>query len=253
MIMAYDPRKPYLSGEQYVHNPDYLAPELAERVKKDVRTLCTALGYDINTVEFAIKDGVPYAIDFMNPAPDAELASVGEFYHQWISEAVANLILKRLSEGTQPARYRWDALLSPEPAKVAAVASAKSLVAGEAPMKRCWRWASDKRNLPYLRLLYEAHFIAVRVPGTCERYLNRSSLNWIEFIASRLPESISSAAMATLCGAVFDGLIMELLSTGDLRRTTRALDDFIALLRREHEARTRAARIEERTYKKRKA
>jgi len=136
---------------------------------------------------------------------------------------------------------------------LAAVASAKSLVAGEAPMKRCWRWASDKRNLPYLRLLYEAHFIAVRVPGTCERYLNRSSLNWIEFIASRLPESISSAAMATLCGAVFDGLIMELLSTGDLRRTTRALDDFIALLRREHEARTRAARIEERTYKKRKA
>jgi len=59
--------------------------------------------------------------------------------------------------------------------------------------------------------------------------------------------------MATLCGAVFDGLIMELLSTGDLRRTTRALDDFIALLRREHEARTRVARIEERTYKKRKA
>ena len=46
MIMAYDPRKPYLSGEQYVHNPDYLAPKLAERVRKDVRTLCTALGYD---------------------------------------------------------------------------------------------------------------------------------------------------------------------------------------------------------------
>ena len=82
MIMAYDPRKPYFSGEQYIHNPDYLAPKLAERVTNDVRTLCTALGYDINTVEFAIKDGVPYAIDFMNPAPDAELASVGEFYHQ---------------------------------------------------------------------------------------------------------------------------------------------------------------------------
>ncbi len=33
MIMAYDPRKPYLSGEQYIHNPDYLAPELAARVE----------------------------------------------------------------------------------------------------------------------------------------------------------------------------------------------------------------------------
>ena len=124
MIMAYDPRKPYLSGEQYIHNPDYLSPELADRVRKDVRTLCTALGYDINTVEFAIKDGVPYAIDFMNPAPDAELASVGEFYHNWITNAVIELVFKRLRETSQRTRYRWDALLSPEPVQVLAVASA---------------------------------------------------------------------------------------------------------------------------------
>jgi len=124
MIMAYDPRKPYLSGEQYIHNPDYLAPELADRVRKDVRTLCTALGYDINTVEFAIKDGVPYAIDFMNPAPDAELASVGEFYHNWITNAVIELVFKRLREPAQRPRYRWDGLLNPEPVQAFAVASA---------------------------------------------------------------------------------------------------------------------------------
>ena len=123
MIMAYDPRKPYLSGEQYVHNPDYLSPQLAERVKNDVRTLCTALGYDINTVEFAIKDQVPYAIDFMNPAPDAELASVGEFYHNWITEAVIKLVFKRLAEPRGLPRYRWDAVLNPEPARAYAVAS----------------------------------------------------------------------------------------------------------------------------------
>jgi len=123
MIMAYDPRKPYLSGEQYLHNPDYLAPELAERVRHDVRMLCTALGYDLNTVEFAIKDGIPYAIDFMNPAPDAELASVGAFYHNWITEAVANLVFKRLNERRESPRYRWDALLSPEPTRTFAVAS----------------------------------------------------------------------------------------------------------------------------------
>ena len=124
MIMAYDPRKPYLSGEQYVHNPNYLAPKLHERVANDVRTLCTELGYDINTVEFAIKDDVPYAIDFMNPAPDAELASVGEFYHNWITNAVIDLVFKRLGEGRSQARYRWDALLSPEPVQAYAVASA---------------------------------------------------------------------------------------------------------------------------------
>jgi hypothetical protein len=111
MIMPYDPRKPYLSGEQYINDPDYLAPELNACVVKDVQTLCRALGYDINTVEFAIKDNVPYAIDFMNPAPDAELASVGEFYHNWVTDAVVRLVFKRLAEPREQ-RYRWDALLN---------------------------------------------------------------------------------------------------------------------------------------------
>ncbi|MGH9903577.1 MAG: ATP-grasp domain-containing protein, partial [Pyrinomonadaceae bacterium] len=113
MIMPYDPRKPYLSGEQYINDPNYLTPELTERVVNDVRTLCRALGYDINTVEFAIKDGVPYAIDFMNPAPDADLHSVGEFYHNWVVAAVTDLVFKRLGEPRPAPRYRWDALLNP--------------------------------------------------------------------------------------------------------------------------------------------
>src|SRR5438105_225413 len=123
MIMPYDPRKPYLSGEQYVYDPNYLSPEMSVRVVHDVRTLCAALGYDLNTVEFAIKDGVPYAIDFMNPAPDAELESVGEFYHNWVSEAVTKLVFKRLSEPAQSPRYRWDAFLNPAPLATEVVAS----------------------------------------------------------------------------------------------------------------------------------
>ncbi|MBV9958350.1 MAG: hypothetical protein JO360_08015 [Acidobacteria bacterium] len=126
MIMPYDPTKGYLSGEQYINDPNYLSPELAERVTKDVRTLCTALGYDINTVEFAIKDGIPYAIDFMNPAPDADLHSVGEFYHNWVVNAVTDLVFKRLGEPQGKTRYRWDSFLSPEPPQqlMSAVASA---------------------------------------------------------------------------------------------------------------------------------
>jgi hypothetical protein len=124
MIMPYDPRKPYLSGEQYIYDPNYLSPELTVRVVHDVRTLCSALGYDINTVEFAIKDGIPYAIDFMNPAPDAELQSVGEFYHNWVTEAVTNLVFKRLGESRPQTQYRWDGLLNPPAMKTEAVASA---------------------------------------------------------------------------------------------------------------------------------
>lgn len=111
MIMPYDPTKPYLSGEQYRHDPNYLSPELAERVAQDVRTLCRALGYDINTVEFAIRDEVPYAIDFMNPAPDADLYSVGEFYHNWVTEAVTDLVFRKLEEGAH-VTLQWDALLA---------------------------------------------------------------------------------------------------------------------------------------------
>ena len=131
MIMPYDPRQPYLSGEQYINDPNYLSEELAARIHSDVLTLNRALGYDINTVEFAIKDGIPYAIDFMNPAPDAELASVGEFYHHWVVDAVTKLVFRRLEEGRPAPRYRWDALLNPAPdpsgtasRAVAAVASA---------------------------------------------------------------------------------------------------------------------------------
>jgi hypothetical protein len=113
LIMPYDPSKPYLSGMQYVDIDDYLTPELHARVENDVITLCKALGYDLNTVEFAIKDGVPYAIDFMNPAPDAELASVGEKNHKWIVEAMTDLVLKVVREDRKTPDYRWSALLNP--------------------------------------------------------------------------------------------------------------------------------------------
>lgn len=130
MIMPYDPTKPYLSGEQYINDPNYLSTELAQRIVKDVQTICRALGYDINTVEFAIKDGVPYAIDFMNPAPDADLHSVGEFYHNWVTKAVTDLVFKRLEEPRQQPRYRWDALLNPvptnQPQRAAAAAAGTS-------------------------------------------------------------------------------------------------------------------------------
>jgi hypothetical protein len=111
LIMPYDPSKPYLSGMQYVDIDDYLAPDVHARVEQDVKTICTALGYDLNTVEFAIKDGIPYAIDFMNPAPDAELASVGESNHRWIVDNMTEFILKKLEEGWDAPDYTWTSML----------------------------------------------------------------------------------------------------------------------------------------------
>ena len=135
LIMPYDPSKPYLSGEQYVPNPNYLSPELTERVENDVKTICRALGYDLNTVEFAIKDGIPYAIDFMNPAPDAELASVGEYNHRWIVDQMTDFILNKLETGFDKPEYRWDAMLNPMPAETTKKKSAAKKAKSETASK----------------------------------------------------------------------------------------------------------------------
>lgn len=117
----------------------------------------------------------------------------------------------------------------------------KKLPRPVAPMKMFWLWATNKRNLPYLRLMYEVHFIALQNPRVYARYLRRASFDWVEIIEARLPEALRTKATATLCAAVFDGLVIEFLGTGDLRRTTRALDQFVAMLKRQNESALRAS------------
>ena len=108
-IMPYDPRVPF--HERYVRNPPAYDPALIARVERDAITLCRALGYDLNTVEFAVEDGVPYAIDFMNPAPDADVRSVGPDNFEWIVAAVADLAVRKALEPPGQGAHRWDALL----------------------------------------------------------------------------------------------------------------------------------------------
>lgn len=74
-IMPYEPRNPH-HLRYVVENPN-TDKKLLATIKDYTLRLCKGLGYDFNTVEFAVRDGIPYAIDFGNPAPDAELTSVG--------------------------------------------------------------------------------------------------------------------------------------------------------------------------------
>jgi hypothetical protein len=108
-IMPYDPRAPF--HERYMKNPPAYDPALLARVEQDARLICRALGYDLNTVEFAVENGVPYAIDFMNPAPDADLHSVGQANFDWIVGRVAELAVKKALEPAPPTEYRWDTFL----------------------------------------------------------------------------------------------------------------------------------------------
>ena len=110
-IMQYDPSAPF--HERYVKNGPAIDPKLLQRVERDAITLCRALGYDLNTVEFACEDGIPYAIDFMNPAPDADINSVGEDNFHWIVDSVAELAVRKAKEHTGVVKeYRWSNFLA---------------------------------------------------------------------------------------------------------------------------------------------
>jgi hypothetical protein len=135
-IMPYDPRRPH--HERYVQNPPAYDPKLLARVEKDALTLCRSLGYDLNTVEFAVEDGIPYAIDFMNPAPDADLHSVGQANFDWIVREVADMAISKAQDAPKiPNELRWATFLAGtpvvEPAKKPA--AKKSSAKKSAPRK----------------------------------------------------------------------------------------------------------------------
>ena len=94
-VMNYEPRHPY----HLRYQTDWQAPkDILQKVEQGVLTLNKYLGYDLNTVEFAIRDGVPLAIDFCNPAPDAEVTSVGQENFDWVVEAVSDMAIRKAKE-----------------------------------------------------------------------------------------------------------------------------------------------------------
>jgi len=92
-IMDYEPRNPH--HLRYVADFKQVGKDKRDEMHDFVLRLNHALGYDFNTVEFAIRDGVPYAIDFCNPAPDADLHSVGEANFEWVVENAANMVIEK--------------------------------------------------------------------------------------------------------------------------------------------------------------
>jgi hypothetical protein len=109
-IMPYDPRRPH--EHRYILDPPAYDKKLLKRVEKDALTLCKALGYDLNTVEFAVENGIPYAIDFMNPAPDADRHSVGQESFDWIVDAVARLAVKKAQAKKVQPQLNWHSFLT---------------------------------------------------------------------------------------------------------------------------------------------
>ena len=173
-VMQYNPKA--LFHERYVRNGPPVDPALLDAVRDGVLRLNRALGYDFNTVEFAVRDGVPYAIDFCNPAPDADKFSIGDDNFEWVVEAAANMAVRK-ALAHEPGRNNltWgefviaaagagaDAALAPAAAQPAAataaaatpaapgwpaapVAPAELPAAPTTPLAE--RWVDDRKLMP---------------------------------------------------------------------------------------------------------
>ncbi|MFI5187569.1 MAG: RimK family alpha-L-glutamate ligase [Chitinophagales bacterium] len=91
-IMSYEPRNPHHLRYVADFNP---SQQRLKQMEEIVLKINQYLGYDLNTVELAVRDGIPYAIDFCNPAPDAERMSVGQENFEWIIETMTNYAIER--------------------------------------------------------------------------------------------------------------------------------------------------------------
>ncbi len=105
--VVYDPHQ-----RRYIVDHNYLSPELGARIVRDAQTINNALGYEMNTIEFAVADGVPYAIDFLNPAPDFERDRITEFYFDMVVQRMSELVIDRARNGgPQQTWPRWAEML----------------------------------------------------------------------------------------------------------------------------------------------
>ncbi|MGH7584223.1 MAG: hypothetical protein ACREL5_13465, partial [Gemmatimonadales bacterium] len=86
--IQYDPRE-----RRYHPGDTFLPVDMRARIISQSRTLVRALGYDMNSIEWAIRDGVPYAIDFMNPAPDFDINSLMPEYFEWVVRTMADVAI----------------------------------------------------------------------------------------------------------------------------------------------------------------
>ncbi len=122
--IKFDINAPY--PHRYFDEPDYMTPAEHERVVSDALKICRALGYDMNTVEFALKDGIPYAIDFTNPAPDMDYWSLKEKFFGWVVNAMADMCIAKAQSGRlDVGAAHWSRLLLDAGAHAPAPAPAK--------------------------------------------------------------------------------------------------------------------------------
>lgn len=102
LSIKYDPRE-----RRYFVDYDYLISEQGRRISDDSLKLVRALGYDMNTVEWAVRDDIPYAVDFMNLVPDLDVNSLTQVYFNWAVQHIADLAIRLAQNPRRQERELW--------------------------------------------------------------------------------------------------------------------------------------------------
>jgi glutathione synthase/RimK-type ligase-like ATP-grasp enzyme len=105
--IRYDPAPLGMGG--YNQDYDALPREVRDKAEELSMAFNKALGYDMNAIELAVRDGLFYGIDLTNYTPDMDYRSLKDAHFPWAVEKMAEFAVEKAlgGEGTpNPANFR---------------------------------------------------------------------------------------------------------------------------------------------------
>jgi glutathione synthase/RimK-type ligase-like ATP-grasp enzyme len=108
--IQYDPKPMAMGG--YDQNYEALPRAIRDEAEELSLRFNQALGYDMNALEFAVKDGRFYGIDLTNYAPDLDYRSLKDAHFPWAVEKLAEFAVeKAMSDEPTPAAPDYRSLM----------------------------------------------------------------------------------------------------------------------------------------------
>ena len=109
-IMSYDPTKPF--HLRFSPGEPKIDLKLKEEIEKISIKICAALGFDFNAIEYAVRDGIPYSIDFLQQAPLAKRSYLHEDNFDWLVRTAGDFLVELALEGKyHSSEFTWSAFL----------------------------------------------------------------------------------------------------------------------------------------------
>jgi glutathione synthase/RimK-type ligase-like ATP-grasp enzyme len=78
---------------RYHQNDAYLTPDEKQMVTNSARAINQALGYDVNAIDFAFRDGMLYAVDVTNPVPDFDVSTLTPYFFDLVVQKMADFTI----------------------------------------------------------------------------------------------------------------------------------------------------------------